>query len=342
MVLLGFALGAVGCSDDETEGRTEHGGAPEEDGSRVHGLTPEQAAQTLAKIGSTEITVGAFANELSSKGSFVRTRYSSPERRREFLDQMIRFELLAQEAARRGLDQLPEVERSRKQILIRRFLEERFDHGGPETVSMGDVREYYESHPTEFHTPEQVRASHIQMQSRATAERVLRELQQNPGDQQLYRRLVAQHHTDSSTAESHGDLGFFSRPEQRTESEPEIPAAIANAAFALEQIGQYAPEVVESEAGFHVVKLTGRRAAMHRSLEEAARPIRNRLWRERREAGIEALISELRAEADVEENLDLLQQVRLELPEGDSPRLPNPQPHGGSTRTRPSPAGGRR
>jgi len=64
---------------------------------------------------------------------------------------------------------------------------------------------------------------------------------------------------------------------------------------------------------------------MHRTLEEADRPIRSRLHRERREEAIQALITRLRAESDVEEHFDVLGEVRLDLPAGDSPTVTHPQ-----------------
>jgi peptidyl-prolyl cis-trans isomerase C len=307
---------------------------PAEEAARTHGLTAEQARQPLAKIGDTTITVGEFAEDLASKGSFIRTRYASPERRREYLDQMIRFELLAQEAERRGYDDLPDVDRTRKQIMIRRFLEENFEQGGPETIPQDDLRAFYEAHSAEFNTPEQVRASHILLRDRATAERVLAQLVAAPTDLRLYRQLADQHNTDTTTRDRFGDLRFFSRPNERTEGEPEVPPEVVEAAFSVERIGSFHPTVVQSEAGFHIVKLTGRRAAMHRTFEEAERPIRSRLWRERREQAIQELIDRLRAESDVEENLDLLSEVHVEIPdEAGQPRplvpeLPPPGPQG--------------
>lgn len=312
----------VGCGDDETTEVTPTG---TESGERTHGLTESEAGRVLATVGDVEITVGDVATELASKGSFIRTRYQSPERRREFLDQMIRFELLAQEAERRGYDELPEVQRTRKQMMIRRFIAERFEGGGPDSITADDVREYYESHQSEFHTPAQVRASHIRCSDRATAQRVLRALLADPSNLRLYRELAEANNTDPDTQDRFGDLRFFSRPEERTENEPEIPAAVAVAAFDIRRIGGLHSEVVHTDDGWHVVKLTGRRAAMHRALSEAQTPIRNRLWRERRETAIQELIEELRAESDVEENLDMLSQVRLDLPEGDSPTVTNPQ-----------------
>lgn len=322
---IAIALTGSGCGADETETGQIGDDNGSGEGPRTHGLTQAQAAHVLATIGDVEITVGQLAAELASKGSFIRTRYQSPERRREFLDQMIRFELLAQEAERRGYEDLPEVERTRKQMMIRRFLSERFEGGGPNAITDDDVREYYESHRTEFHTPAQVRASHIRCRDRATAQRVLRELAADPMSLRVYRRLAERYNTDPETRERFGDLRFFSRPDERTDGEPEIPPEVANAAFTIERIGGVHPEVVRTETGWHVVKLTGRRAAMHRSIEEAERPIRSRLWRERRESGIQRLIDELRAEADVEENLDMLGHVRIDLPEGNSPTVTTPR-----------------
>jgi peptidyl-prolyl cis-trans isomerase C len=312
------AFGGCGNNDERPHPRIRN------EGQLVHGLTPEQARQPLAKVGPTTITVGEFAEELSSKASFIRTRYNSPERRREFLDQMIRFELLAQEAHRRGYDRLPDVARTRKQMMIRRFLAERFDQGGPESITPDEVRAYYESHQSEFNTPEQVRASHIQVRDRGTAVRLLRELTAEPNNLGLFRQLAQQNNTDAQTRDRFGDLRFFSRPSQRTENEPEVPEAVAEAAFAIDRIGAFAPEPVHSDRGWHIVKLTGRRAAITRRLEEAERPIRNRLWRERREQSIQQLIDHLRAESDVEEHYDLLNEVHLNLPEGNSPTV-NPE-----------------
>lgn len=322
----GFLSLTTGCGSDEP---AEEPTPPEPDGPRVHGLTPAQAAETVATVGEREITAGEIANELASKGSFVRTRYASPERRREFLDQMIRFELLAQEAARRGYEDLPEVQRTRKQMMIRRFLAERFDEGGPASITGEQVSAYYDAHSDEFNTPEQVRASHIQFRDRATAARVLRELAAHPDDLQLFRRMAQEHNQDPATRERFGDLRFFSRPAEGQESP--VAAAVAEAAFSIEAIGGVHPEVVRSDSGFHVVKLTARRAEMRRSLADATRTIRNRLWREQRESSIQELMDELRGESDVEENLEALQHLQLDLPNGDVPsttQLPTPPPQG--------------
>jgi peptidyl-prolyl cis-trans isomerase C len=322
LVILSFVGAvAVACSGgDDAQAGGQRGGAVE--GPRRHGLTEEEAAQVLAKIGNREITVGEFAESIASKGPFLRARYNSPERRRELLEQMVRFELFAQEAQARGLFELPEVQRTRKQVLIRRFLKQEFeDRIQLSDVTDAEVQAYYDAHRDEFDKPEQVRVSHIMLRNQATAQRVLRQVLQSPSDMRLFRQLAEQHNEDPATRDRFGDIGFFSRPAERQADEPEVPAEVAEAAFAMDTIGAVHPELVRSSQGFHIVKLTGRRAPLRRTLEEASRPIRHRLWRERREQAVEDLVARLRAEADVQEDLSLLDQVHIDLPEGNFPEV---------------------
>jgi peptidyl-prolyl cis-trans isomerase C len=319
---------AVACSGDDDDGQGSGagagGGTATEDTPRTHGLTEDEAAQVLAKIGDREITVGEFAESIASKGPFLRARYNSPERRRELLDQMVRFELFAQEADRRGFDDLPEVQRTRKQVLIRRFLKQEFeDRIRIEDVSDADVAAYFESHHDEFNKPEQVRASHIVFTNQATAQRVLRQILASPSDMRLFRQLAEQHNTDAATRDRFGDIGFFSRTAERQADEPEVPPEVAEVAFSMDTIGTVHPELVRSSQGFHIVKITGRRAPLHRTLEEASRPIRHRLWRERREQAVEDLVTRLRSESDVHEDLSLLDQVHIDIPEGNYPAVLN-------------------
>ena len=309
---------AVGCGDDEDAVDAGPAEPPR------HGLTPEQASQVLVKIGERTITVGEFADRLAEQSPYLRARYNSPERRREYLDNLVRFELMAAEAERRGLDELPEVQRTRKQVMIQQMMKDRFeDQIQLSDITDEEIRRYYEEHADEFNKPEQVRASHILVKNRAAAQRLLTQIKQQEADVNYFRRMAEEHNEDAVTRDRFGDLRFFSRPGEGEDGET-VPDAVAEAAFSIEQIGKVHPRLVQTDAGYHIVKLTGRRAALHRSLEEARRPIQNRLWRERREQRISEFLERLRREANVEENYELLDLVRIDVPEGAVPEAPEP------------------
>jgi peptidyl-prolyl cis-trans isomerase C len=312
LTALGFVLGlalAPACGKK----KEEPAAAKETKAPPLHnGLTEEQSKQVLAKVGDTTITLGEFADRLSSQSPYLRARYQSPERRREFLDNMVRFELLALEAKKRGEDKLPDVQRVREQMMVQQMMKELFDDKGVKLSDISDkeIQEYYDKNPTEFHKPEQRRASHILFKDKAKAEAVLKKLQAAPDDMELFRKLAEQNNQDAATKDRFGDLRFFSQAPAAGETAP--PQPVRDAVFKLVKTGDMAPEVIQSEQGFHVVKLTGERAALDRSLDDARRLIQNRLWRKKREDAIEAFVADLRGKAELKENLDLLSQVKVD------------------------------
>ncbi len=303
------ALAIAGCDSCKKDPSQ---GTPQSAGPRTNGLTEAEAKQVLAKVGDRTITLGEFANELARQGAYLRARYGSVERRREFLDTMIRAELLAQEARRRGLDKAPEVVEARRKALVQEVLKREFDtrlqlaH-----VPDAEVKAYYDSHQAEFHRPEQVRISHILLRDRAAAQRVLTLARQNPSDDGAFRQLVNDHTQDEATRDRFGDLGFGSRPTERLPDEPPLADAVVEAAFALTDIGGIAPQLVQTPAGFHIVRLTARRAAQHQSLEDVSRSIRSQLWRHRRDQALAQYVDQLRAAANVQENFAALENIRL-------------------------------
>lgn len=315
------ALAAAGCdkSKPEAPATKEEPAKPAAEGADKsnlkYGLTPEQAAQVLVEVGDTKITLGEFAERLGSQSPYLRARYNSPERRREFLENMVRFELLAAEADRRGFTKSEDVERVRRQVMVQQMMADLFDKGGIKLTDITDeeIKAYYDAHLSEFDKPAQVRASHILFKDRASADQALKELKQKPQDQDLFRKIAEQRSLDQSTKTSGGDLRFFSEtadPKGETD-EPERPASVRKAAFSLANVGDVYAEPVQSERGFHIVKLTGRREALKRTLEDARRMIQNKLWRSKREGAIEKFVAELRTKANVQENPEALAKVQV-------------------------------
>mgnify|MGYP003546936944 CR=1 FL=1 len=318
---LSCSLSAVGCNKSTpSQSIDPKADKPAEAASDTkpelkYGLTPEQAAQVLVQVGETKITLGDFAERLGSQSPYLRARYNSPERRKEFLDNMVRFELLAAEADKRGLSKTEDVERVRRQVMVQQMMQDLFDKGGLKLADISDdeIKRYYDSHASEFNKPAQVRASHILFKDRGPAEQALKDLKQKPADMELFRKLAEQKSQDLATKSSGGDLRFFSETEDKSgeTDEPARPAAVRKAAFSLANIGDLYPELVQSEQGWHVVKLTGRREPLKRSLEDARRMIQNKLWRDKREQAIEKFVAELRAKANVQENAAALAKVQV-------------------------------
>jgi peptidyl-prolyl cis-trans isomerase C len=288
---------------------------PAKTAEQQYGLTPQQAAQVLVQVGDTRITLGEFAERLGSQSPYLRARYHSPERRREFLENMVRFELLAKEAERLGYTRGEEVERVRKQVMVQQMMQDLFDKGGLKLsdVSDAEIEHYYTQNLSEFDKPAQVRASHILYKERAPADKALALLKQKPNDMDLFRSIAQTDNTDPATKHGYGDLRFFSEtPDPSGETDAaERPLAVRKAAFSLDKVGDIYPSVVESPLGFHIVKLTAKREALKRSLADARRMIQNKLWRAKREEAIDKFVADLRAKANVQEDAAALAKVQV-------------------------------
>ncbi len=332
-LLLSLALlSACGSGGERaaTKGASEETKGHEE--ARHHGLTDEEARQVLAKVGERTITLGEFADRLAEQSPYLRARYNSPERRRELLRNMVRFELLALEAARRGIDEEPAVVEAVEQVMVEQMMKDLFtDRIRAEDITDEEVKAYYEAHRDEFHRPAHVRAAHILVQSERRARELIETLKGASPKMETFRKLAKEYSRDERTRRTGGDLGFFPAP-GRGELPEHVPPEVARAAFTLERIGEVVEAPVRSKAGWHVVMLTGQRAALNRSLEEVRRTIVNRLWREKRERAIERFVDGLKQKAKVEIDEDALAQVHID---GQPPRAPDAQQPDGAASTAP-------
>ena len=256
------------------------------------GITAEQAEQTIAKVGEREITVGEFALALESQGPYLRQRFRSPARRREFLKLMVDNELLALEAKRLKLDKGMNVESAAKRAMAQAMLDSVVDSKVKrEDITNAMVRAYYQAHPAEYNKPEQVRLNMVSFGDRAAALKAHKAIKE--GGMPIL-RSAAKAGGDANA----GDTGFISR--QPDESEDiKLDQAVREAAFGLKAVGDVCAEPVKNGDKYVVFALAARRAAFSRKLEDVAHVIKEKLWLEKREKERSDFIASLKKKADI-------------------------------------------
>ncbi len=303
-LLLLLVSNLLGCGDDEEKKQD----GPHEQAR--YGLSAEEAAQPLATVGNTTITLGDFADEMARQSPYLRGRFQSYEKRKEYLDNMVRFELLAQEAARQGLMKHPNVLREQKKLLEQELIANEIDDKlKAKPIRHDEIKAFYEAHQDEFKKPAQRRISHILLKTQSAANKLLNQLGEVPDDT-AFKKAAATQSLDKETGSRFGDTGFHTHPSDRRQGEQSsLPDAVIEAAFELEKRGQVYPKPVKSDGGFHIVRLTAKRDAFSRSLEQAERPIRAQLEKQRRDKALEELTKRLRAEAKVEINDDAVNRL---------------------------------
>jgi peptidyl-prolyl cis-trans isomerase D len=128
-----------------------------------------------------------------------------------------------------------------------------------------EIREAYEGRAAQFRVEEQRRASHILVKAKDEAEKLLSELKKNPN---RFADLAKKNSQDPGSAEKGGDLGWFGRGM--------MVKPFEEAVFKLAQNDM---QVVESEFGFHVLRVTGIQAGKSRPLEEVRKELAEELAR---------------------------------------------------------------
>lgn len=279
-------------------------------------------AQPVAHVDDTVITVGDLQDRINKQGGFARGRFTSIEKRKELLDSLIKIEVIAKEAERRGYDQDPEVIRVRKQQMISRFLQRDFESKlRVEDVPDADVAKYYSEHPEEFNRPEEVRVSEILVEDKAKAERVATLARAaDRSDPKAFRDLVTKYTEDEDAKPRGGELAAFDR------SSTTVPKPMVDAAFALSAVGDVSAPV-KTDKGYHILRLAMKRPGLSRPLPEVKRQIQQRLFRDLRTKALDAFIAELRKKYSVtidEANLakvtvDTGMDQRAGMPPGSGP-----------------------
>lgn len=142
--------------------------------------------------------------------------------------------------------------------------------------SDGEVTAWYASHQDRYQQAEERRASHILIlasgdmdreKARTRAEEVLKEVQKSPA---RFAELARQHSQDPGSAEKGGDLGFFGRGMMVKPFEDSVFGLRENELSGL----------VQSEFGYHIIRLTEIKPGKLRSLAEVRPEIENELRRQ--------------------------------------------------------------
>lgn len=278
--------------------------------------SPEETArraQVLASVGEERITLGDVEDEINAMSPFVRARYRDPNRLREYVENMVRLELLAREAEAHGYGDDPEVRRTTLETAVQHMIRTEIDERiTAASIPEADVLVYYEAHPEEFSRPEMRRASHILVGTREEAVALIERAR--GGDMRMFRALAQELSQDTETRTRGGDLRYFDdQGRGPNTADPAVEAAIAQATFGLAAVGDLS-EPIEVNGHFSVVKLTGIRPAEHRSVADSGDAIRMRLFRQRREAALDEMVERLRTSVPTEVFYERMANLRMEPP----------------------------
>lgn len=198
------------------------------------------------------------------------------------LDALINNQLVYDQAKKDGTANDPEVKQAIRQLEQKVLRQAWMSKKLRSEVSDQAVKKHYDKLVAEYKPSEEVHARHILLASEDEAKAVIAEL--NKGAK--FEDVAKAKSKDPSAAANGGDLGYFSKQEM-------VPQ-FAEAAFAMRP-GETSAKPVQSQFGWHVIKVEDKRMSAPPSLDEAKPVIREQLA----EQTAHKLVEDMRAKAKI-------------------------------------------
>lgn len=242
---------------------------------------------TLAQVNGTPITAGQFLQKWSQLPAGIRTAYSGPNGKHDFLGELITRELLLQKARSMNLDRdhtLGErVEDFRERLLLEAVLRELVEK--EIEVTEEEVTAYFTAHRDSLPLIDEARAAQILVKDDGEAKRLVYKLRHGAD----FSALARAHSLDAASKDRGGDLGTV----RRGLLIPELEQVI----FTLKP-GRIS-DIVKSPYGYHIVRVQNRHSRKPLAVDEVKDDIRKQILKEKEAARFEALVKTLKAESDI-------------------------------------------
>jgi peptidyl-prolyl cis-trans isomerase C len=267
--VLGLALGGVALVSGVQAAESAPGGTGTGD--------PVVARVDGAEIHRSEVT--ATIATLPAQFKQMPTEVVFPA----VIDQMINGRLVAAAAAQQNLQDDPEfkekIKRAEERVLQELYINRTVKSRITDEALQARYKKYVQDNPPQ----DEVRASHILVATEAEAKALLEQIKAG-GD---FAKLAKEKSTDAAAAAQGGDLGWFAKDA--------MVAPFSEAAFAGTP-GQVIDKPVQTQFGWHVIRVDDRRKTPTPTLDEVKGELENELSQEI----VGSVVSDLRGKAKIE------------------------------------------
>jgi peptidyl-prolyl cis-trans isomerase C len=240
---------------------------PATDPAAAAPATPAAPAQpdpnaVVANVGNetiTEADLGFAAEDLAQELQQV-----PPDQQRAFLvTVLIDMKVMAQAAKQQGMDQTDIFKRRLAYLEERALRRAYFAEKVAAAVTPDAVKAAYDKFVAGFTPEDEVHAEHILVNSEDDAKAIKAQLDKGAN----FEELAKEKSTDPSAKQNGGDLGFFSKGQ--------MVKPFEDKAFSME-VGQVS-DPVQSQFGWHIIKVVDKRKSSPPSLEQVQQQIGQQL-----------------------------------------------------------------
>lgn len=250
----------------------------------------------IVKVGSSKLTKKELQEDLKGLPPQAKMFLASPEGQSKLKDELIKREVLYEEARKKRLEKSEDfkrrIEEFKKITLINILLEQEIKSIQP--VTEKDAKDYYEKNRDEFIRPTEVRLSQIVVKNEDEARKVYERV--NKGED--FGKVAKELSRDEKTKASGGDMGFFKKGQ--------LTPQIENIAFNMKK-GQVSMPL-NLRGDFYIFKVTDVKGTLT-PFESIKQQLMEQLRIKRQQEWFNNYMEGLKKKHKVEVNEKALQEV---------------------------------
>ena len=251
----------------------------------------------LVKVGNAKITEADLDRELKNLPEFAQALFAGSSGKERFLDELVKKEILYQEAVKKGIDKDPQytakVEDFKKITLVGLLLEKVIE--AKSKVNPQDVKDYYEKNKDEVSPASQMRVSQIIVKTSDEANSIYEKLKKGED----FAKIAKQNSLDPGSAKNGGDLGYLAKGQMK----PEIESVAVKL-----KVGAFSPPV-KIPGGYLIVKVTDKKLGKPLEFDKVKNLIAQRLAAEKQKDAFDSYLDELRKSYKVEMNKEAISKL---------------------------------
>ncbi len=248
--------------------------------------TTVEAGEVVATYGGKQLTSVAILQEIERLPGPSRAYLSAPERKKQFVENMILNELLFTEAQKAGYDKDPDIEKQvsdmRKRLVVQRLMRE---YQKPPTISDEEAKKYYDDNPNLFSST-QIKASHILVKDEDAARKLRAELAADP---KKFADKAKELSIDKTSGAKGGELGKFGQGRMVPDFE--------RVAFSLKP-GELS-EPVKTQYGWHIILVAEREDGERKPLDQVKEQIKTTMRNKQLQEAVQTRFDALKTAANV-------------------------------------------
>ena len=285
----------AGCPPTKPVERVERGDRP------AHSSSPEERRVAVTVDGEV-VTRSEVERRIRQLPEYARLQYRTPERKKSYLESIVRFEIMADVAESRGLGEHPAVRYALEKRIAEQQVHEalRTSELSMDAIDDQVIREAYEA---SYARPERRRVAIIAGESRARLASLRADLDdesyESPEERTQAFRQAASRYSNHPSAPKGGDIGWVHPPDDETSHRK-----LAEVVYELDPMGALSA-VFEYEDGWALATYYQSRPATN--LEERRREIQTDLYEERKQQQRERILERWRDETSVSIRRDVIE-----------------------------------